>query len=250
MSARLALRLSDHRLLHTSPHAGATVTTAYSDALCARVVLKTYCTRALARYGLEGVVWSERDVLVRLGSQRVPGVPWLVGAWGTAGAVVVAMTLVDVGERRAGVRGVYAEARDLTRRLVCVLEGVYSAGVVHCDLVARNLVVGERGVGLVDFGSACFVGGGTGRDWGRIVSPEVCAPECLDGAAISGAVDVWGLGVLVGRLTDRVNGTAKDFVEECCRVVPAERLGCSVGQDGAVVVDYARVKTHPFLSES
>ncbi|MEP7328090.1 MAG: protein kinase [Betaproteobacteria bacterium] len=83
--------------------------------------------------------------------------------------------------------------------------------VVHRDLKPSNiLVTAEGGVRLLDFGVAKLIEGETGKESanethltqlaGRALTPDYAAPEQIRGEAITVAVDVYSLGVVLYEL--------------------------------------------------
>lgn len=118
---------------------------------------------------------------------------------------------------------------------------LHSRGVVHCDVKPENILVGEVGPVLADFGSAVVVG--SPRTICEVQTLLYRAPEMTVGARVLPPVDVWSLGV-VGlelvcgyRHTIRAGRTHADYVGdiavltgipdwlgECLRLRPTERL--------------------------
>lgn len=105
----------------------------------------------------------------------------------------------------------YARDLPLRQRLELVLQACDAVGhahrhlVVHRDLKPGNMLVTADGqLKLLDFGIAKSLAPEEGlpRDATRVirVSPDYCAPEQLDGRAISTATDVYALGVILFEL--------------------------------------------------
>lgn len=81
--------------------------------------------------------------------------------------------------------------------------------VVHCDLKPANILIDERGLPrLLDFGIARLLedepAGATPvatRTIARVLTPEYASPEQLAGAAVTTALDVYSLGVVLYELS-------------------------------------------------
>ncbi|GEA81537.1 serine/threonine-protein kinase [Cellulomonas uda] len=92
------------------------------------------------------------------------------------------------------------DLRDLARDLTDALTAVHTAGVVHRDLKPTNVVVGEDGPVLIDFGIAQAAGDRSAQvtTAGLVVgTPGYLAPELLDGAEPSPETDLWGLAAVL-----------------------------------------------------
>lgn len=105
----------------------------------------------------------------------------------------------------------YARDLPLRERLELLLQACDAVGhahrhlVVHRDLKPGNMLVTAEGqLKLLDFGIAKSLAADDvfPRDATRVirVSPDYCAPEQLDGRAISTATDVYALGVILFEL--------------------------------------------------
>ncbi|MGY1458750.1 MULTISPECIES: protein kinase domain-containing protein [unclassified Luteimonas] len=105
----------------------------------------------------------------------------------------------------------YARDLPLHERLQLVLQACDAVGhahrhlVVHRDLKPGNILVTADGqLKLLDFGIAKHLSADDGlpQDATRVIraSPDYCAPEQLNGGAISTATDVYALGVILFEL--------------------------------------------------
>ncbi|XP_040381088.1 mitogen-activated protein kinase kinase kinase 18-like, partial [Oryza brachyantha] len=92
--------------------------------------------------------------------------------------------------------------RSRARDILCGLAHVHAAGVAHCDVKGRNILIGSDGHAMIaDFGCArrvavghggCIAGG---RPRGG--TPMFMAPEAARGEEQGPAVDIWALGCTV-----------------------------------------------------
>ena len=103
-----------------------------------------------------------------------------------------------------------AEALEYVRQLCEALAYVHAQQVVHRDVKPANVILGERGVVLVDFGIARDMRGGGGGATGAIGTPGFMAPEVLAGGAVSPRTDVFGLAATLWTL---VVGKPPRFLE-------------------------------------
>jgi putative methionine-R-sulfoxide reductase with GAF domain/predicted Ser/Thr protein kinase len=90
------------------------------------------------------------------------------------------------------------EVLEITRQAADALEYVHEQQVVHRDVKPQNLIAGEDGVVLVDFGIARGLGeDGSTRGVG---TPRFMAPEVMVGEGVSPRSDVYGLAATVWNL--------------------------------------------------
>lgn len=83
------------------------------------------------------------------------------------------------------------EVLDVAREAADALEYVHEQQVVHRDVKPRNLIAGERGTVLVDFGVAREIGEDPGTR--GVGTPRYMAPEVMVGEGVSPRSDVYGL---------------------------------------------------------
>lgn len=110
--------------------------------------------------------------------------PLLVGPWLRGGSL---------RDRPVG------SALDLADSIGGALDALHAAGWWHGDVSPGNVLLGERGPVLCDFGSCRRVGSRAVRRGMLVATPHVCAPEVWAGDAVGGRADLYGLGVLLYR---------------------------------------------------
>lgn len=90
------------------------------------------------------------------------------------------------------------EVLDVARQAAEALEYVHDQQMVHRDVKPHNLIAGEDGIVLVDFGVAREIGEDDGTR--GIGTPRFMAPEVLVGEGVSPRSDVYGLAATVWTL--------------------------------------------------
>ena len=103
-----------------------------------------------------------------------------------------------------------AEALEYVRQLCEALAYVHAQQVVHRDVKPANVILGERGVVLVDFGIARDLRPAAAARRASIGTPGFMAPEVLAGGAVSPRTDVFGLAATLWTL---VVGKPPRFLE-------------------------------------
>lgn len=157
--------------------------------------------------------------------------------------------------------------RDYTRDIVKGLEYLHSHGLVHCDIKGRNILVGDEGPKIADFGCARWA-----NPAGEVAvpiggTPMFMAPEVARGEEQGFPCDVWALGCTiiematggsvpwpnaanpvsvlyqiaysgeVPEIPSFLSDQAKEFLGKCLRRDPTERWTAS------------QLLKHPFLEE-
>ncbi len=145
---------------------------------------------------------AERQILAGL---QHPNIAHLVdGGVSDAGLPWLALEFVEGSDLRS-----HCDARrlDLVQRLrlfltVCAaVSHAHQRLVVHRDLKPSNILVGADGaVKLLDFGIAKLLDAETAASATRVFTPEYAAPEQVRGEAVTTAVDVYALGLLLYEL--------------------------------------------------
>lgn len=178
------------------------------------IVIKTYLIRDINRHNLIAAVHSERTALVRLSTSSSPQIPRLLAAHATAANVTLTLSRAT-GVPASSFRfplSVHNACRVL-RDIVNALQTVHAHGIVHGDVIARNVVVHVDHNGhehmkvlsavLVDFG-ACFLHDDKqSRDASLTTTPGILAPELCEAkscVAPTPLVDIWALGILLWTL--------------------------------------------------
>ncbi|KAM3191735.1 hypothetical protein ACQJBY_069160 [Aegilops geniculata] len=98
--------------------------------------------------------------------------------------------------RRCGGRCAEALVRSRARDILLGLAHVHAAGVAHCDVKGRNVLIGSDGRALIaDFGCARIAGEERQRPTGG--TPMFMAPEAARGEEQGPAADIWAVGCTV-----------------------------------------------------
>ncbi|XP_062106086.1 mitogen-activated protein kinase kinase kinase 18-like [Humulus lupulus] len=150
-----------------------------------------------------------------------------------------------------------------TREIVRGLEYLHSLEIVHCDIKGRNILIGEKGPKIADFGCARRV-----NSAGPIAgTPMFMAPEAARGEHQGFPSDIWSLGCTIIEMASGgspwpdgsdpiailyriaysgespeipsfLSDEARDFLGRCLRRNPEERWTAS------------QLLKHPFIGES
>ncbi|KAM0911537.1 hypothetical protein ACQ4PT_013446 [Festuca glaucescens] len=121
-------------------------------------------------------------------------------------------SLADEIRRRGGGRCEEALIRWRARDILRGLAHAHAAGVAHCDVKGRNVLIGADGRAMIaDFGCARRTGSIAGD---RLIgTPAFMAPEAARGEAQGPAADIWALGCTVIEMAYRRRAVAADAAE-------------------------------------
>ncbi|KAK3129355.1 hypothetical protein QOZ80_6BG0478240 [Eleusine coracana subsp. coracana] len=109
--------------------------------------------------------------------------------------------------------------RSRARDVLLGLAHAHAAGVVHCDVKARNVLLAADGRAvLADFGCARRIGISGGKVMGG--TPMFMAPEAARGDEQGPAADIWALGCTV---VEMATGGGAPWWPRCFRRDPRER---------------------------
>jgi hypothetical protein len=162
-------------------------------------------TRAILKTGR----WRERDIYLRFELEarvlQAVGPGWtaaLIDCGAVDGWPYILMELL-AGETlaawmsRTGERGGLGEILALLDQLAAGLTAIHAAGVVHRDLKPENVVIGPRGVRLIDFGLAKQPAVGGLTQVGAVVGTvHYLAPEQVRGEGVDHRADLYSFGVV------------------------------------------------------
>ncbi|KAK1610155.1 hypothetical protein QYE76_033828 [Lolium multiflorum] len=146
-------------------------------------------------------------------------------------------SLADEIRRRGGRFEEEALIRSRARDILRGLAHAHAAGVAHCDVKARNVLIGADGRAMIaDFGCARrTTGGGIAGEHRVMGTPAFMAPEAARGEAQGPAADVWALGCTV--------------IEMATGAAPWQRFGSAVAMLHHVAFSGEAPELPPWLSE-
>jgi eukaryotic-like serine/threonine-protein kinase len=170
------------------------------------IVTHDDATRAILKWGR----WRERDIQLRFALEanalRAVGAAWTPALYdhGVADGWPYLVMELCAGETlaawmsRAGDRGGLGEILGILDQLAAGLAAVHAAGIVHRDLKPENVLIGPRGVRLIDFGLAKQPAGPGLTEVGAIVGTvHYLAPEQIrSGAPVDHRADIYSFGVV------------------------------------------------------
>ncbi|XP_047336125.1 mitogen-activated protein kinase kinase kinase 18-like [Impatiens glandulifera] len=158
-----------------------------------------------------------------------------------------------------------------TRQILDGLDHIHSIGIAHCDIKGQNILLGENGAKIADFGCAKWVSYPPPPENVISGTPTFMAPEVAGGEEQGFPADIWALGCTIIEMAtggspwsshhrhyrhpcsilyriafsgespiipDFLSGKAKDFLGRCLRRDPKERWTAR------------ELLKHPFVEES
>ncbi|KAM1164606.1 hypothetical protein ACFX13_024729 [Malus domestica] len=105
-------------------------------------------------------------------------------------------TIIDAIRSRGGLVD-ESMIRNYTRGIVKGLDYLHSLGLVHCDIKGRNILAGEDGPKIADFGCARWAHPAVASATTIGGTPMFMAPEVARGEEQGFACDIWALGCTI-----------------------------------------------------
>ncbi|HEY0986842.1 MAG TPA: serine/threonine-protein kinase, partial [Kofleriaceae bacterium] len=170
------------------------------------VVVHDDGTQAILKWGR----WRERDIYVRFEAEakvlRTVGAAWtpalydhgVVDDWPYIIMEFLAGETLAAWMSRSGDRGGLGEILGLLDQMAAGLGAIHGAGVIHRDFKPENVVIGPRGVRLIDFGLAKEPTGPGFTQVGAVVGTvHYLAPEQASvSAKVDHRADIYSFGVV------------------------------------------------------
>jgi len=142
---------------------------------------------------------------------------------GSTGQAYIAMELLRGSDLRQAMRTAPAIRTQLERKIAVILQVLdglahaHAAGIVHRDIKPANVFICHDGVvKIMDFGVARLTSGSMTGTGAVVGTADYMSPEQVSGAAVSGASDLFSVGVmlyelLVGRPPFRADSLMATF---------------------------------------
>jgi Protein kinase domain/GAF domain len=103
------------------------------------------------------------------------------------------------------------DAIEYTRQACEALQYVHEQQIVHRDVKPQNMILGEQGVVLVDFGVARELGDATDSGTVGVGTPRFMAPEIFAGGQVTPRADVFGVSATLWNL---ITGKAPVYADD------------------------------------
>ncbi|PWW72163.1 Pkinase-domain-containing protein [Tuber magnatum] len=86
----------------------------------------------------------------------------------------------------------------IIRETLTALGYLHKQGIIHRDIKAANILVGQDGrVELCDFGVSAQIAGKNGKRNTFVGTPQWMAPEALSGGLYDSRIDIWSFGITI-----------------------------------------------------
>src|SRR5215469_4396052 len=119
-----------------------------------------------------------------------------------------------------------AEVARLGSQIAEALEAAHAGGVVHRDIKPENLMVRPDGyVKVLDFGAAAQIGSGDDLAGIPIGTLGYMSPEQIQGKALTGASDVFSLGVVLSELASGLHPFRQDTAALTTKAIQTSEPG-------------------------
>jgi serine/threonine-protein kinase len=193
----------------------------YDEVLGRQVAIKVLAPTLASEGGFRHRLRAEAQAAARLCHPHITNVYDFGEATGSGGMTVpyVVMELIDGEPMSNRLRGggslPWREAVTACAEIASALALAHARGVVHRDVTPNNVMLTDGGAKMVDFGISAVAGeNDVGPDGALLGTPAYLAPERMDAGVVSGATDVYALGVvlyrsLAGRLPWRASSTTQ-----------------------------------------
>jgi eukaryotic-like serine/threonine-protein kinase len=162
-------------------------------------------TPAILKWGR----WRDHDISLRFDLEakvlRMVGAPWTpalfehgaIDGWPYLIMELIAGETLAAWMSRLGERGGLGEILALLDQIAAALTAIHAAGVIHRDLKPENVLIGARGVRLIDFGLAKQPTGLGITQVGAVVGTvHYLAPEQVHGTSVDHRADIYSFGVV------------------------------------------------------
>jgi len=211
----------------------------------------------IVKTGMQDSVMNEKNILMMTNS------PFIINCFETFNATHFMYFLLEPalgGEvyatyNRKGLHGSEKHACFYAAGTILAFEHLHERRIIYRDLKPENLLITEKGnVKLTDMGLAKFV---IGKSYTTCGTPDYFAPEIIECAGHTKALDWWTLGVLLFELMSghppfesaypmliyykvikgiskvpfppKCQGLVSDFIKGLLKYTPSERLPCRPG---------------------
>ncbi|RPA90135.1 Pkinase-domain-containing protein [Choiromyces venosus 120613-1] len=114
---------------------------------------------------------------------------WVIMDFCSGGSVRTLMKAGPIDEKYINV---------IVRETLTALGYLHRQGIIHRDIKAANILVGQDGrVQLCDFGVSAQIAGKNGKRNTFVGTPQWMAPEALSGGLYDSRIDIWSFGITI-----------------------------------------------------